>query len=392
MIPADDLSFPGPGADDAPAPGVASPPERTDVLIVGAGPGALYLAFQLGLLELDLRLVDVLPHPGGQCMTLYADKPLYDLPGLPRATGRELTDALLRQAAPFLGPERSRMILGDEVRTLTPRADGRFDVGTQGGRRYDCAAVVIAAGVGAFQPRRLKLPAVPRLEGTQVFHHLDDPRADWAGRRVLIVGDGDAALEAALALSAPGARAAAQVTLMHRRAVLSAETELQARFAQAQAQGRVRFVTGIAEAALDDEGQALQDTGSAPMAAVRVLPPEGDAVVLPVERLLVAQGLSPRLGPVADWGLAMERKLLQVEPAGFGTSQPGIHAIGDVVTYPGKRKLIVCAFHEATLAAWSIAERLRAPERLQLQYTSASRHLQSLLGVAPDSRADAGDN
>lgn len=380
--------FPGPDAAAASEGDAASAVDRTDVLIVGAGPAALYLAFQLGLLELDLRLVDVLPHPGGQCMTLYADKPLYDLPGLPRATGRELTDALLRQAAPFLGRDHSRLVLGDEVRTLSPRPDGRFDVGTQAGRRFDCAAVVIAAGVGAFQPRRLRLPALARLEGHQVFHHLDDPRADWAGRKVLIVGDGDAAVEAALALAGPGPRAASQVALMHRRAVLSADAALQERFAQAQAAGQVGFVTGIAEVALGDDGRALDDSGTAPMAALRVLPPEGEAFSVPVERLLVAQGLSPRLGPVSEWGLAMERKLLQVDAAGFGTSQPGIHAIGDVVTYPGKRKLIVCAFHEATLAAWAIAERLRAPERLQLQYTSASRHLQTLLGVASESRAD----
>ena len=375
------------GIAAGPAPVGVSPAVRTDVLIVGAGPGALYLAFQLGLLELDAQLVDVLPHAGGQCMALYADKPLYDLPGLPRATGRELTDNLLRQAAPFLGPAQARLHLGDEVESVHRRDDGRFAVGTRTGRQFDAAAVVVAAGVGAFQPRRLKLPGLAALEGRQVFHHLDDPRADWAGARVLVVGDGDAALDAVLSLSTPGPGAPASVTLTHRRAVLGADAELQDRLAPRLTDGSVRFVAGLPDAALDGEGHPLSDASTGTLAALRLLTPEGEPLSVSVDRLLVAQGLSPRLGPVTAWGLAMERKLLQVDAAAFATSEQGIHAIGDVVTYPGKRKLIVSAFHEATLAAWAIAERLRSPERLQLQYTSSSRHLQQLLGVAPGSRA-----
>lgn len=348
------------------------PPIETDALVVGAGPVGLYQAFQLGLLGLTVQIVDARPEAGGQCTALYADKPIYDLPGLPRITGRELVEQLQAQLAPLRPP----LQLGVEVTALQRRPDDRFDILASDGVPRVAAAVFIAAGVGAFQPRRLRVAGLETLEGRQVFHHPHD-LAPFAGRRVVVVGGDEAALACAAALVARGDIAA--VTLMHRRDALQGEPDLLDRIARLRADGRLAFVAAQVQAARIDGSSATDGR----LTHLDVLDADGATHALALDALIVCQGLSPRLGPLADWGLAMARKLLQVDAATLQTSEPGIHAVGDICTYAGKLKLIVCGFHEATLAAHAAHARLRPHEHGPLLYTTSSALLQQRLGVRP---------
>lgn len=345
---------------------VPATPIDTDALVIGAGPVGLFQAFQLGLLGLSTQVVDVLPQAGGQCVALYADKPIYDIPGVPVCTGRELAERLLQQIAPF----RHGLHFGHEVQTLRPLDDGRFAVGTGAGPQFQARSVFIAAGVGAFTPRRLKVAGLEAQEQRQVFHHPDD-LAPFAGLRVLVVGGDEAALQRAAAL-AEGPQTT-EVTLLHRRDHFSADAELLARVATLRADGRLRVRIGQITAA-QNQGDRL--------ASVTVLDADGVETPHALDVLIVCQGLSPRLGPLADWGLALDRKQLPVDVATFETALPGVYAVGDINTYPGKKKLIICGFHEATLAAHAAHDRLRPQERGPLLYTTSSALLQRRLGLA----------
>ncbi|QHI96588.1 FAD-dependent oxidoreductase [Xylophilus rhododendri] len=342
-------------------------PITTDALIIGAGPAGLWLAFELGLLGISSQIVDAQATPGGQVATLYGDKPLYDIPGLPACTGQELTERLLLQVRPF-APE---LHLGQEIVSLESGGeDGGWRLGSSQGAQFHASCVFIAAGVGAFAPRRLKLDGIEALENSQVFHWWPNAGALF-GQRVLVVGGDELALDRIDALLADASPPAA-ILLMHRRAVLQAPPERLARFEALCAQGRVAFEAGQITGLELEAGR---------LAAVQRSGPDGDLPTLAVDAIVVAQGLSPRLGPLADWGLAMERKQLPVDTARFATSLPGVFAVGDIVSYPGKKKLIVSAFHEATLAAFAAADLLN-PQRSQiLQYTSSSSLLHGRLKI-----------
>ena len=340
---------------------------ETDALIVGAGPVGLFQVFQLGLLEVGAQVVDALPHVGGQCLELYADKPIYDIPALPYCTGRELIERLEKQIAPFA----AGFHLGQLVSSVAQREDGRFDVGTDAGRRFIAKAIVVAGGVGAFQPRRLKIDGLERWRERQLFYRDPGP-AIAGGRNVVVAGNGEAAISAALEALESGA---ASVTILHRRDDFEAPDLLLLRFGVARTAGRIGFVAGQARAVTSDGDR---------LSGLVVDVNDGTTRTLALDVLVVLLGWSPKLGPIAEWGLALERKQVVVDPERFETSTPGIHAIGDVNVYPGKRKLIVSGFHEATLAAYAIAERVY-PERAQpLLYTTTSPKLHKLLGVAPD--------
>jgi thioredoxin reductase (NADPH) len=342
---------------------------ETDALIVGAGPVGLFQVFELGLQDVRAQVVDSLPYAGGQCLELYADKPIYDIPAMPYGTGRELTERLLRQIEPF----GAGFHLDQQVNALARRDDGRFDVATTSGGRFVAKTVVVAGGVGSFQPRRLKIDGLDRYRGTQLFEHAAALH-EHAGRRVIIVGGTAAAVAAAIGAGEDGAAAAQTVTLVHRRDDLDADEATRARLNSLRALGRVAFVAAQPEAIVEHDGK---------LAALTVLTSDGESRELPLDVLFVLLGWSPKLGPIADWGLALEKKQIVVNTASFETSTPGIFAVGDVNTYPGKQKLIVCGFHEATLAAFAIGE-LVHPERAQpLQYTTTSAKLHKLLGVAP---------
>ena len=348
-------------------------PIQTDALIIGAGPAGLFQAFELGLREISAHVIDALPFAGGQCVELYGDKPIYDIPALPRCTGRELTDRLLEQVRPFAPSFHFDQL----VSHLARRDDGRFDLRTRAGLAFDCGAIVLAAGVGAFVPRTLKLAGLEAFEGRQLFHRADlVPAAALAGRQVVVAGATEQALAFATRLCDAVARGAAdapaRVTLIHRRDAFDASDDTVSAFRGACTAGALHFVAGQ-PTGIEIHGDQL--------AALTLLDATGASVSLPADTVVVLQGLSPKLGPLADWGLALERRQVQVETARFQTSVPGLFAIGDVVHYPGKQRLILSAFHEATLAAAGVAGHLISGDDRPLEYTTSSPRIHRLLGV-----------
>ncbi len=344
-------------------------PTETDAVVIGAGPVGLFQVFELGLLGMRAHVIDSLPFAGGQCVELYADKPIYDIPAIKVCTGRELVARLLAQIEPFA----PSVHLGQQVDTVRRETDGRFRIETSAGVQLLATTVMIASGVGSFQPRRLKVDGLAAFEGSQLFYGVPEAAA-LAGRRVLIVGDSDTALECALGLAAPGPARAAKVTLMHRRDEFKAAPRTIDAVRRLRAAGQIEFIAAQASGL---------ETAQSRLAALQVTTADGTTRSLPLDTLLVLTGLSPKLGPIADWGLALERKQLVVDTAKFETSEPGIFAVGDVNTYAGKKKLILCGFHEATLAAFGAAARVFPGKPIHLEYTTTSPRLHRALGVAP---------
>ena len=337
---------------------------ETDALVIGAGPVGLFQVFELGLLGVKAHVVDALPFAGGQCIALYADKPIYDIPAVKKCTGRELVDRLLDQASPF----KPTFHFHQTVDALERLADGRYALRTSAGTHFAAKTVFIAAGVGAFKARQLHVEGLAPFEGTQLHYHLPDVHT-LNKQDVVVVGGEESALEAAVALCAAATQS---VTLVHRRDVFHAEPGTLAQIKSLRAAGRLRFV----------EGQVSAVRSEARLHGLVITDNEGQARTLALDTLLVFLGLSPKLGPVAEWGLEMERKQLSVDTQTFATSAPGIFAVGDINTYPGKKKLILCGFHEATLAAFAAKELIAPDERVQLQYTTTSSQLHRALGVA----------
>jgi thioredoxin reductase (NADPH) len=348
---------------------VNTAPIETDALVIGAGPVGLFAVFELGLLELKAQVVDALPHVGGQCAELYPDKPIYDIPGIPATTGQDLVERLQQQAAPF----QPGMHLGQLLATLQREADGRWRAVTDRGTAFLARVVVIAAGAGAFLPRSVALDGLDRHLGGQIAYRLNDA-SSLAGRQVLVLGDEDAALDQAIALAeTDAAQRPARITLIHRREAFRASPATLERFQALRQQGALHFVAG--------QPAALVESADGRLAALRITPPTGESLDLPADLMLIRMGLSPRLGPIHDWGLALERKQLLVDTATYQTAEPGLFAVGDIVTYPGKRKLLLSGFHEATLAAFAAAH-VRPGQPVHLQYTTTSPRLHQLLGVA----------
>ena len=340
---------------------------QTEALIIGAGPVGLFQAFQLGLQDIRCHIVDVLPKIGGQCVELYANKPIYDIPGIPLCTGQQLIDQLQAQIKPF-APQFHLQELVSEVK---PSEEGQWHVTTDKGTQFKAATVFIAAGVGAFVQRSLNLSGFEALLGKDIFHSAPNVAA-FQGKHLVILGDSDAALEACEQWR-QGPDAAVSVTLVHRRNQFQAEPLAIEQMRQACAAKTMRFVAGQPTALLQNNGH---------LEGLEILNAQGDSEVLPAQALLLCLGISPKLGPLSDWGLAMERKQLPVNTETYATDARGIFAIGDINTYPGKKKLILCGFHEATLAAFGASALLRPNQKTLLQYTTTSSHLHKLLGVS----------
>ena len=342
-------------------------PIQTDAVIVGAGPVGLFQVFELGLLEVKAHVIDSLAYPGGQCVELYPDKPIYDIPAIPVCTGQELTDNLLKQIEPF----GATFHLGQEVTIVRKLDDGRFFVETSKGTQFLAKTIFIAAGVGAFQPRGLKVFGVDKFEGSQIHYRVKNP-AEFAGKNLVVLGGGDSALDWSLNFAQPGPHRAASVTLIHRRDGFKAAPASVARMKQLCEANAMRFMVGQVTDLDVQDGR---------LAGVQVTGSDAAVVKVPVDMVLVFFGLSPKLGPVAQWGLEIERKQIKVNTETFATNTPGIFAVGDINTYPGKKKLILSGFHECALAAFGAAPLIFPDKQIRLQYTTTSPKLHKVLGV-----------
>lgn len=336
---------------------------HADVVIIGAGPVGLFAVFELGLLDLKCHLIDILDRPGGQCTELYPEKPIYDIPGLPRIGAQALIDNLMEQIRPF----KPEYTFGQMVTGLEKLADGTFRLTTDDGGLFHAKVVVIAAGGGSFQPKRPPIPGIEAYEEKSVFYSVRRIDA-FAGHELLIVGGGDSAIDWTLSLE-PVARS---VTLVHRRPEFRAAPDSVNKMLALRDAGRIRFEIGQVKG-LEGDGGHLR--------SARVEGPEG-AFDVACTRLLPFFGLTMKLGPIANWGIELDNELVRVDTEKFETSVPGIFAIGDINTYPGKLKLILSGFHEAALMAQA-AKRVASPgERVVFQYTTSSTSLQRKLGAA----------
>ena len=335
----------------------------TDVVVIGAGPVGLFQVFELGLLDLHAHVIDSMPQVGGQCVELYPDKPIYDIPAIPRCDARELVDRLLEQIKPFA----PQFHLGEEVVEVNPQPSGRFFVRTSAHTTFDAGAVIIAAGVGAFQPRQLNLREAAQIEGKQLHYKITDPTL-FAGKDVVIAGAGDSALDWSLALN----DCVNSLVLVHRSREFRAAHSKVRRMEQLCAEQKMQFLEG------EIAGLDLLEGN---LKSVRVRTPSGLVNRIDADQLLVFWGLHPKLGPIAQWGLNLNRDQICVDTAKFETSMPGIFAVGDINTYPGKKKLILSGFHEAALAAFGVREHLSPGEKVYLQYTTTSPIMHKRLGL-----------
>ena len=353
-------------AGAAPRPASAEPGQshETDVIIVGAGPVGLFAVFELGLLGLGAHLVDVLDRPGGQCAELYPEKPIYDIPALPVVSGQGLTDALMTQIAPF----KPVFHLAQMAEKLERLPDKRFRLTTELGTSITAPVLVIAAGGGSFVPRKPKIDGLEAYEGKSV-HYAVRKMEQFRGRDIVIAGGGDSALDWTLNL-APIARS---TTLIHRRDDFRAAPHSVAQMRSLVAEGKVRLEIADVKGLSGVDGQ---------LKAVQCQSKEKSAYEIACTDLLAFYGLTIKLGPIAGFGLNLHENLIPVDTEKFETSEPGIFAIGDINTYPGKLKLILCGFHEGALMSQAAFKIARPGERLVFLYTTSSTDLQKKLGVA----------
>jgi thioredoxin reductase (NADPH) len=337
---------------------------ETDVLIIGAGPIGLFAVFELGLLDLKCHLVDILDRAGGQCTELYPEKPIYDIPGIAVVTGQELTERLLHQVKPF-HPE---FHFGEMANGLTKLADGRWRLSTDAGTTLVAPVIVIAAGAGSFVPKRPPITGIENYEGKSVFYAVRKME-QLRGRDVLIAGGGDSALDWTLNL----APIANRLTLIHHRDGFRAAQHSVNRMRELVNEGKIDFHVASVKA-LHGEGGQLE--------AVTLSGADKKEWRHQANAFLPFFGLTIKLGPIADFGLNLHENLIPVDTAKFASATPGIFAIGDINSYPGKLKLILSGFHEAALMAQAAFHICRPNEKLRFQYTTSSSSLQKKLGVS----------
>ena len=336
---------------------------KTDVVIIGAGPVGLFAVFELGLLDIKTHLIDILDKVGGQCAELYPEKPIYDIPGIPLITGHGLTEALMEQIKPF----NPAFHLGEMVLKVEKLGDAQFRVETDRDKVFECKCVVVAAGGGSFQPKRPPIAGIEAYEDKSVHYAVRKMDA-FRGKDLIIVGGGDSALDWTLNLQPIAKR----VTLVHRRDEFRGAPDSVNKMRALVAAGDMDLKIGQVSALEGDNGQ---------LAAAHIKSKEStDRVVC--DAMLPFFGLTMKLGPVGDWGIKMDDELIPVDTAAFETSVPGIFAIGDINTYPGKLKLILSGFHEGALMAQKIYHYVYPEKRLVFQYTTSSTSLQKKLGVA----------
>lgn len=337
---------------------------EVDAIIIGAGPVGLFQVFELGLLEIKAHVIDSLASIGGQCVELYPNKPIYDIPALPICTGQELIDNLLKQIKPF----EPTFHLNQEVTVIQQRKDNCFNIETSVGTKFITKTIFIAAGVGSFQPRKLKIDGIAAFENSQLFYHVKEP-SQFINKNLVICGGGDSALDWVLHFVGK----AKSVVLLHRRdkfrAAPSSVAKMKELCTQYEMQLLIGQITGF-----ESKNNYLTE--------IKVTGTDGITRRLPLDALLLFFGLSPKLGPISEWSLDIERKQLKViSTEKFETNIPGIFAIGDINTYPGKKKLILSGFHEAALAAFGAASYIFPEKKIYMQYTTTSPKLHKILGV-----------
>ncbi|RTL50810.1 MAG: NAD(P)/FAD-dependent oxidoreductase [Bradyrhizobiaceae bacterium] len=336
---------------------------KTDVLIIGAGPCGLFAVFELGLLDMRVHLIDILDKIGGQCAELYPEKPIYDIPGIPLVTGQGLTDALLEQVKPF----NPTFHLNEMVEKIEKIGDPLFRVTTDAGQVFETKVVVIAAGGGSFQPKRPPVPGIEAYEGTSVFYAVRKME-QFRDKELLIVGGGDSALDWTLNLQPIAKR----VTLLHRRDDFRAAPHSVEQMRELVASGKMDLkigqVTGL-------EG------ANGVLSAAHVKGNDNATFKVDCNTMLPFFGLTMKIGPIADWGVKLDNNLIPVDTEAFETNVPGLFAIGDINTYPGKLKLILSGFHEGALMAQKAHRYVYPEKRLVFQYTTSSSSLQKKLGV-----------
>jgi thioredoxin reductase (NADPH) len=338
-------------------------PITTDVVIIGAGPAGLFQVFELGLLDIKSHVVDSLPQVGGQCAELYPDKPIYDIPAFRTVGAQELVDRLMDQIEPF----EPQFHLKQTVTELNQREDGRFTLVTSTGTEFDTAAVILAAGLGAFQPRKLRTKGAEDWDGTHIHYRVLNPER-LEGKNIIILGGGDSALDWTLELN----DRVESMTLVHRRAEYRAQPASVNQMKALKEEGKLQEFHGMVREILVDDGK---------FRGLKVADSEGEMHDFDADEVFVFWGLSPNLGPIAEWGLEINKRQIPVDTEQFQTSVPGIFAVGDINTYPGKKKLILSGFHEAALAAFGVQKLLHPEKKVHLQYTTTSPIMHKRLGV-----------
>jgi len=348
---------------------------HTDALIIGAGPCGLFQVFELGLLDIHAHVVETLDRPGGQCTELYPDKPIYDIPACPAIGAQELVDRLLEQIAPFA----PTFHFAQQVTTLQRRDDEAFDVTTSTGTRFVAKNVIVAGGVGSFEPVQLKVPGVAEHRADAHpdgrIHYAVRDRTRFADREIVILGGGDSALDWALDL----VDSAASVLLIHRSESFKAAPASVSKMRALCEELRMQQLTGNVTRLIASGDGDPATTGT--LTGIEVTGTDGVARRIDCDDLLVFFGLSPKLGPIAEWGLDLKSRQIRVDTERFQSSEPGLFAVGDINWYPGKKKLILSGFHEAALAAFAIKERLQPGKKVHLQYTTTSPIMHERLGV-----------
>lgn len=327
---------------------------KTDILIIGAGPVGLFTVFEAGLVQLRCHLVDALPQPGGQLSEIYPKKPIYDIPGYPSILAQELVDNLMEQIAPF----KPEFTLGERAESIERLEDGTFLLTTSRGTQINAPVIAIAGGLGCFEPRKPPISNLSQFEDKGVDYIIRDPEA-YRNKRVVVAGGGDSALDWTIYL----AEVAEEVTLIHRRKEFRAAPDSVEKAFQLAESGRIRLLT---------DSQAIGLKGNGKLTDVVIKHKTEGELVQATDHFIPLFGLSPKLGPIADWGLNISKNAIEVDTLDYSTNVPGIYAIGDINTYEGKLKLILCGFHEATLMVQSAYKRINPEKKLSFKYTTVN--------------------
>lgn len=326
---------------------------KTDILIIGAGPTGLFTVFEAGLLKLKCHLIDALPQPGGQCSEIYPKKPIYDIPAYPEILAGDLTDKLMEQIKPF----EPGFTLGERADTIEKQDDGTFIVTTNRGTKHQAPVVAIAGGLGSFEPRKPPISNISEYEDKGVEYIIRDPEV-YRDKKVIIAGGGDSALDWSIFLT----DVASEVTLVHRRNEFRGALDSVDKVQELKDAGKIKLIT---------PAEVKEIHGEEHVSGVTILKNKDEKIRLECDHFVPLFGLSPKLGPIANWGLEIEKNAIKVNNAlDYQTNIPGIYAIGDVNTYPGKLKLILCGFHEATLMCQSAYQRIFPDKKYVMKYTT----------------------